>query len=69
MAVSNAKTICLLAVVLLSLRASETPAAAPRARTEPIVLDAQSADAGFAAALAGVDHDYLRVVHWLPPPC
>jgi lipopolysaccharide transport protein LptA len=49
MAVSNAKTICLLAVVLLSLRASETPAAAPRARTEPIVLDAQSADADLAS--------------------
>jgi lipopolysaccharide transport protein LptA len=50
MAAFNIKKFSLTAlIVLLSLRASETPAAAPRARTEPIVLDAQSADADLAS--------------------
>jgi lipopolysaccharide transport protein LptA len=49
MAASNAKTLLLTALVGLSLRTSETPAAAPHARTEPIVLDAQSADADLAS--------------------
>jgi lipopolysaccharide transport protein LptA len=49
MAASNAKTLLLTALVVLSLRTSQTPAAAPRARTEPIVLDAQSADADLAS--------------------
>jgi len=48
MAVSNAKTFALIAVIVLISLDGGAAAAAPRPRSQPIVLDAQSADADLA---------------------
>ena len=48
MAVSNAKTFTLIALIVLTSIERGAAAAAPRPRAQPIVLDAQSADADLA---------------------